>query len=846
MKVFSYKIRPALPERLSRMEELAHNLWWCWDHDAIALFRRLDQTLWEKTGHNPVQTLGEVDQERLAAASREEGFLAHLDHVLERFDHYMARANHGCDEDGEHCTAYFATEFGITECLPIYSGGLAVLAGDHLKSASDLGYSIAGIGLLYRRGYFQQYLNEAGWQQESYVNNDFHTLPLLVERNAEGRHATVELSYPDGPVRARIWRAQVGRVPLYLLDADLSDNRPEDRGITASLYGGDSEMRIRQEILLGMGGVRALEELGIHPDVCHMNEGHSAFLGLERIRHLMEQEGLTFAQAHEAVAATNVFTSHTPVPAGIDVFSPGLMSRYFSEYAERLGLSWDEFMALGQENPAADGGFSMAVLAVRLSNRRNAVSQLHGRVARRMWRGLWPQVPQDEVPIAAVTNGVHFSSWISHDMATLFDRYLGPRWREEPADPGLWAEVEHIPADELWRTHEIRRERLIAFVRRRLQQQLRRRGAPPRDVALAEEALYPDALTLGFGRRFATYKRAALLLRDTERLRRLLTNSERPVQLIMAGKAHPQDDAGKALIQQMVQLAREEAFRHHLVFVENYDITVARYLVQGVDVWLNTPRRPNEACGTSGMKAMANGALNLSTLDGWWDEAFEPQIGWSIGQGEEYEDENYQDEVESQALFEILEKEVVPLFFRRETDGLPRAWMGRMRASMSRLGARFNAHRMVMEYANDFYHPALREGRELLAQGAAGARSLAAWKEQMIDRWSQVRVERVEGQRAEDPRVGQDMAVEADIRLGEIAPEDVLVELYHGRVDTDGEIPHGQPCAMEWVESPQSGTHLFRGSVPFRSSGLYGYGLRLRPRYGNGDGLYEPGLILWA
>ncbi len=375
MKVFTYKIRPALPERLSRLEELGHNLWWSWDHDAIALFRRLDQALWEQTGHNPVRVLGEVDQARLAAASREEGFLAHLDHVLERFDQYMARENHGRDDGSQHCTAYFATEFGVTECLHIYSGGLAVLAGDHLKAASDLGFSVTGMGLLYRRGYFQQYLNEAGWQQETYVNNDFHSLPLLAERDAEGHPATIELSYPDGPVQARIWRAQVGRVPLYLLDADLVENRPEDRGITAYLYGGDSDMRIRQEILLGIGGVRALDALGIHADVCHMNEGHSAFLGLERIRRLMEREGLTFVQAREAVAATNVFTSHTPVPAGIDVFSPELMSRYFSQYAKRLGLSWDEFMALGQENPTTDGGFSMAVLAVRLSSRRNGVSQ---------------------------------------------------------------------------------------------------------------------------------------------------------------------------------------------------------------------------------------------------------------------------------------------------------------------------------------------------------------------------------------------------------------------------------------------------------------------------------------
>ncbi|MFH1568736.1 MAG: alpha-glucan family phosphorylase, partial [Gemmatimonadota bacterium] len=738
MRVFKHKVLPSLPPRLARLEELAQNLWWAWNHDALALFRRLDQDLWEETEHNPVRLLGEVSQERLEGAAREEGFLAQMDYVLDRFDRYMNRENPAGGAAAAPCVAYFAAEFGLTESLPIYSGGLAMLAGDHLKAASDLGLCIAGIGLLYRRGYFQQYLNEAGWQQEAYRDNDFHSLPLQAIDGADGRPLTIEVAYPDGPVRAQIWKAQVGRVALYLLDTDIEANRPEDRQITASLYGGDSEMRIRQELLLGIGGVRALEALGLQPDAYHMNEGHSAFLVLERIRLLMGRGSLSFDEAREAVAATSVFTSHTPVPAGIDVFAPGLMARYLGSCAERLGLSWGAFLALGQEAPSPDGGFSMAVLALRLSDHRNGVSRLHGRVARRMWRGLWPQVPEHEIPIAAVTNGVHLASWISHEMAELFERYLGPRWREDPVDPAVWAEVQHIPADELWRTHGLRRERLIAFVRRRLQEQLRRRGAPARDVALAEEVLVPGALTLGFGRRFATYKRAGLLLRDVERLHRLLADPERPVQLILAGKAHPRDDSGKQLIQQIVQLARQEAYRTRLVFVENYDITVARYLLQGVDVWLNTPRRPNEACGTSGMKALINGALNLSTMDGWWDEAYQAEVGWSLGQGEEYGDDGYQDEVESQALYEILEKEVVPLFYRRESDGLPRAWIARMKASLRLQGHRFNAQRMVCEYEAGYYQPAIDSGRRLLANGGAEARALAAWKRRLRERWSAV------------------------------------------------------------------------------------------------------------
>ena len=846
MRVFTHKVLPALPPRLERLEGLAQNLWWSWNHDAIGLFRRLDQELWEETGHNPVRLLGEVDQARLEGAAGEEGFLAQMDHVLERFDRYADRENHTGTDVNDTCVAYFATEFGLTECLPIYSGGLAVLAGDHLKAASDLGLYVVGIGLLYRRGYFQQYLNEAGWQQEAYIENDFHSLPLQTVAGDDGRPLTVELSYPEGPVRAQIWKVMVGRVDLYLLDTDIEVNRPEDRTITGSLYGGDSEMRIRQELLLGVGGVRALEAVGLHPDAYHMNEGHSAFLGLERIRLLMEREGLSFGEAREAVAATSIFTSHTPVPAGIDVFSPGLMARYFTAYAEDLGLSWGEFLALGQEGTSADGGFSMAVLAVRLSSHRNAVSELHGRVARRMWRDLWPQVPEHEIPIDAVTNGVHFASWISQEMASLFDRYLGPRWRESPVNADIWAEVQHIPADELWRTHGLRRERLISFVRRRLQQQLRRRGAPARDVALAEEVLVPGALTIGFGRRFATYKRAGLLLRDAARLGRLLTDADRPVQLIIAGKAHPRDDAGKALIQQVVHLAREEEFRPRLVFVENYDMTVARYLLQGVDVWLNTPRRPNEACGTSGMKAIANGALYLSTLDGWWDEAYEPQIGWAIGQGEEYDDEGYQDEVESQALFEILEKEVVPLFHRRESDGLPRAWISRMKSSMDHLGHRFNAQRMVREYSERFYESAVTDGRRLLADGAAEARALAAWKERLHDQWGAVRILGVVDHAEETLRVGQQVVVEAEVELGQLTHQDVQAELYYGRVGTDGTITGGDVAPMEWLESPRPAASRCRGSVPFQASGLLGYSVRLRPCSRDGDGLHEPGLIAWA
>lgn len=844
MQIASYSVAPALPEPLTRLQELAHNLWWCWNHQAIDLFRRLDYALWEEVDHNPVRLLGVIDQERLEEAAGDEGFLNQMRRVLEDFDVYLERGV--SPEFRETPTiAYFAVEFGLTECMPLYSGGLAVLAGDHLKSASDLGLPLIGVGLLYGEGYFQQYLNEEGWQQEVYAENDFHTMPLRLETHRDGTPLLIEVAFPESRVQVQVWGAQVGRVPLFLLDTHIAVNRPEDREITAHLYGGDMEMRIRQEILLGIGGVRTLEALGRRPGVCHMNEGHSAFLGLERIRLLIQEEGLSFAEARE-VAAASIFTTHTPVPAGIDVFPVELVERYFAAYARDLGLSWSEFAALGQNSSGGGEDFSMAVLALRLSRFHNGVSQLHGQVARRMWQNIWPGVPEDEVPIAAITNGVHFCSWISHDMADLFDRYLGPRWREKPSNQSIWKEVADIPDEELWRTHERRRERTITFVRRRLRQQLLRRGAPSRDISLATEVLNPEALTIGFGRRFAAYKRATLLLRDPERLERLLCNEERPVQFIIAGKAHPRDNEGKELIRQIIQLARQERFRRRLVFVENYDLVVARYLVQGVDVWLNTPRRPNEASGTSGMKATANGALNVSTLDGWWDEGYHIDIGWSIGRGEEYDDPAYQDEVESRALYEVLEKEVVPLFYSRASDGLPRAWIARMKAAMIQLCPFVNAHRMVQEYAERFYRVAGDQWQRFIRDGGMTIRAIAVRKQHLYQHWDEIRVEKIDAQILAKLQVGDRFEVVAEVVLGEIDPQEVIVELYHGRIVRHGQIVEGKPVPMEWVETTGTGKHLFRGWVLCRTSGVHGHALRIRYCCEESAAEFEPGLFFWA
>jgi starch phosphorylase len=854
----TFRVIPSLPSRLERLRELASNLWWSWNHEAIDLFRRLDRDLWESTGHNPVLMLGTIRQERLEQVAEDDGFMAYCERVCHDFDQYMEgqgtwyrKAYAGSAEADGTCIAYFSAEFGLTESLGIYAGGLGILAGDHLKSASDLGLPFVAMGLLYQQGYFRQYLNPDGWQQELYPENDFYNMPVTLERQLSGAPLTVEVEYPNRMVKAQVWRAQVGRVPLYLLDTNIADNRPEDRDITDQLYGGDHDLRIRQEILLGIGGIHALAALGLKPTVCHMNEGHSAFLALERICSLMQDNQLSFAEAREAAAAGHVFTTHTPVPAGIDWFHPDLVDHYFSFYYPRLGLSRHEFLGLGRMSPDdANGYFCMAILAMRLANKVNGVSRLHARVSQHMWQEIWPQVPEDEVPIIGITNGIHPRSWISHDMADLYDRYLGPRWIERPTDLSVWQRVMRIPDEELWRTHERRRERLVAFARRRLRDQLEMRGSNPSDLSQAEQVLDPEALTIGFARRFATYKRATLLFRDVERLARIFGSKDRPVQMVFAGKAHPRDNPGKELIRQIIHHARRDEFRNRIVFIEDYDMNVARYLVQGVDVWLNTPRRPHEASGTSGMKATANGALNLSILDGWWDEGYTPETGWAIGHGEEYapDQADYQDGVEANALYDLFEKEIVPLFYERGRDGLPRGWIAKMKAAMRDHAGVFNTNRMVREYTEQCYIPSTRRDRLLREDGLARAKALAAWKARVYKQWSQLRIEKIstEGPEDQELKVGDQLQVQAQIHLGALNPTEVTVELFYGRLNAEGLIVKGDTIPMLIAQSKGKGLYIFAGAITCATSGRHGYALRVIPHHEDLDSPFELGLILWG
>lgn len=854
----TFTVIPALPARLERLRDIAYNLRWSWNPDAIALFRRLDNDLWEATNHNPAAILGAVDQARLDALANDDGFLAHLERVANDLDAYLADRHTWFDRVHDDVprplVAYFSAEFGLTDCLSIFAGGLGLLSGDHLKAASDLGVPIVGVGLLYQQGYFRQTLSESGWQQEHYDNNDFHTLPLTLVTDEHGHEVRVDAPHPGRAVGARIWRANVGRVPLYLLDTNVPENWPEDRIITGRLYGGDQELRVRQEIVLGIGGCRALHALGLHPAVYHLNEGHSAFLALERARDYVRSYGISFEEAREVAAGGMIFTTHTPVPAGHDAFPAWLIERYLGAYVAELGLTMQEFLAYGRRNPFDDNEpFGMTPLALRFATASNGVSALHGEITRRMWQGLWPGVPLDETPIDHVTNGVHLRSWISHELDALFERYLGPRWREEPTDESVWTQLGHIPDEELWRTHERRRESLVAFTRRRLRAQLTRRGAPRAEIDRTAEALDPEILTIGFARRFATYKRATLLLRDPDRLDRILNHPERPVQVIYAGKAHPRDDAGKELIRQVVQLARQERFSRRIIFLEDYDTAVARFMVQGCDVWLNNPRRPMEASGTSGMKAAANGVLNLSTLDGWWDEVWASHahapvpIGWAIGRGETYDDHDYQDAVEAEALYELLEREVVPLFYARGIDRLPRQWIARMQASIAATAPFANAQRMVREYTERFYLPTARHALHLRADAAAPARALTAWKNRVRAAWNDVRIESTQVEPRGELPVGAPIQACASVHLGALTPDDVVVELYAGRIGHDDEFIDPVITPMQpdsWDGGPRC--RFTATAVPGRTSGLHGYSVRVRPYHPDLVPGFIPGLLIWA
>ena len=849
----TFRVHPSLPEQLQPLTELANNLRWAWDRRTVELFRWVDADAWEDAGGNPVALLGRLSPARAAALADDEPFLSELGEVHADLRRYREKPRWAqAAKPRPPRVAYFSPEFGITHVMQVYSGGLGVLAGDHLKAASDLGVDLVAVGLLYRHGYFRQHLDADGWQGERYPDLNPLNLPLQrLER--DGAVATVEVVLADRTVHCAIWKANVGRVPLLLLDTDLPVNAPEDRVVTDKLYGGDNEHRLRQEIVLGIGGMRALDlarELGElsgewqqhGAEIYHSNEGHAGFLQFERIRRLIVDEGMALDEAVECARPAVLFTTHTPVPAGIDVFAPDLFSRYFTSFASDCGITLDQLMTLGQVHAeGATGSFNMAVMGLRLSAAANGVSQLHGRVARKMFSGVWPGMPSDEVPITSVTNGVHAATWVGQEMAAVYDRHLAPDWAH---NPDAWRRVGEIGDDVLWRARSRARERLVQRIRASVRSSRERRGESPGSLAWTDEIFDPDALTIGFARRFAEYKRGNLLLRQPDRLRNLLQSTDRPVQFVFAGKSHPRDELGKDIIRQLVHFSADPEIRTRFVMVEDYDMDLAAVLLQGVDVWLNNPRRPHEACGTSGEKAVLNGALHCSTMDGWWDEMFDGENGFAIGAAEDNPDTGQQDAADAHALFELLEQTVVPTFYERTEGPLPRRWLNRVHHSLQTLGPRVLATRMVREYVVDLYMPLHERANRLNSDQHRRARDLAAWRGNLRSAWAAIAVRAVSGDEGL-AQLGEEREVRAVVDLGSLGADDITVQLLHGPVRSDGTIDDRRVESLKHQGSSAEGD-VFSGRFVCDASGEYGFAVRVVPANDDLLSWTDTGLVSWA
>ncbi|MFO7665203.1 MAG: alpha-glucan family phosphorylase [Desulfobacterales bacterium] len=843
-----FQVFPSIPAPLSFLDELSRNLWWSWHHDAKELYRRIDPKLWRESGQNPIVFSTLVSASRLKELTVDEGFLAHQRRVKELYERCVLSKPKLADSpfapDGT--IAYVSMEFGIHESLPLFAGGLGVLAGDHLKAASDLMLPVTGVSLLYRQGYFRQYLSIDGMQQEEYPETDLYNIPIERAFDSNGKELYISITGPSLEIHAQVWKIMIGRISLFLLDTNVPENSPEIRGITANLYPADQNKRLAQEVLLGIGGMQALAAMGIFPSVIHMNEGHSAFSSLERLAQIIARFKTDLKTAMEIAPRTSVFTTHTPVVAGHDVFPADLVKPYIVQLQEKLGISQKEILSWGQPYwKDADGQFSMFVLGLRMSQFCNGVSQLHGSVARKMWAHIWPDRPVDEIPITHVTNGAHVPSWISFEQSLLFDRFLGPGWSQYPWNHSIMNRIDGIYDEELWRIHEMNRSRLIRSCREIMVKQYGRRNTPTTIMSDIESVLDQDALTIVFARRFATYKRSHLLFMDPERLESILTSTSHPVQIIFAGKAHPKDQEGKDLIKKIIQFAKSPVIRHRLIFLEDYDISIARMLVQGADVWLNTPRRPFEACGTSGIKAAINGAINVSILDGWWCEGYSEERGWKIGKGEEFVDPDYQDAIESQALYNVLSEEVIPCFYDRKNGDAPRLWVAKMKASMKMALQYFCSHLMVSKYNDQFYVPSAKRLLKLISEDLEEAKALALQRDRMLSLWKFIKLDPPVRKETGPFRVGESFNVTSEVFLGEINPEEVEIQLYFGKMKSIDSLTTGSYVSMKAEQDLGNGRYVYGCSVGCNVSGRFGFTVRATPK---GDGWIKntPELLTWA
>ena len=852
-------VNPQLPKRIEKLSVIANNLWWSWNTEFLKLFRKIDNDLWEKCGKNPIKFLREVSQDRLEAVAKDLIFLHEYDKNVENFEDYMNSKDtwfvEKYPENKKDLIAYFSAEYGLDETIPIYSGGLGILSGDHLKSASDLGIPLVAVGLLYKNGYFHQKINENGEQETEYHDIDLYNLPIHPVKTENGEDLIIYLKFPKRRIYLKVWQINVGRVKLYLLDSDIEKNNPEDRDVTLRLYGGDQEMRIRQEIVLGMGGVNLLTRaLGLKPTVYHMNEGHSSFLILELIKNVIKEKQVSFDIARDIVSSQTVFTTHTPVPAGNDIFPISLVEKYFKDFWPRLAISREEFLKMGMK-PCNDleNGFNMGILALKVAGKKNGVSKLHGAVSRELFAEVWPEIAANESPIGYVTNGIHTCSWLSPSLKQLYNKYLIPYWQDKIQYDYVWEKIKNIPDDKLWEAHQARKQKLLTLVKNNVTERLRRSGYNYDDINAITSKLDPNALTIGFARRFATYKRATLIFKDLERITQILNNADRPVQLIFAGKAHPADKQGQDLIKFIHDVSMMPQFKGKIFLLENYNIAMSRYLISGVDVWLNNPRRPMEASGTSGQKASVNGVINFSVLDGWWAEGYNQKNGWRIGFNSDYESYEAQDVTDSQNIYETLEEKVIPAYYNKDKNGISKEWLGIMKESIISTGGKYSTSRMLSDYTSKFYIP-LCNLHNKYYKDLSEVTEFNTWKNDMYRNWKDIKITQKNNVNNIAIDAGKCISVKCQVELPNIDPEHVSVECYYGKILENGVVEDISIISMQQVKTKSkdsansaenSKVFEYETKIELKTGGNYGYTFRVMPKH---EMLLEPAnmdLIKW-
>ena len=845
-------VNPQLPKRIEKLGEISNNLWWSWNTEFLRLFQKIDMDLWEQCSKNPVKFLKQVSQERLEKASKDITFLKEYDKVAENFQDYMSSKNTWFSNkypgNKKDLIAYFSAEYGLDQTIPIYSGGLGILSGDHLKSASDLGIPLVGVGLLYKNGYFNQKINGYGQQETEYNNIDLYDLPINPVKDDKGDDLTIYVKFPKRRLYLKVWQVNVGRVKLYLLDSDIPKNNGEDRDVTLRLYGGDQEMRIRQEIVLGMAGVSLLTKyLGLKPTIYHMNEGHSAFLTVEIIKDIIKEKQVSFDMAKDIASSKTVFTTHTPVPAGNDIFPIPLVEKYFKDFWPRLGISREEFLKLGMKpGPELDKGFNMGILALKIAGKKNGVSKLHGAVSRELFSEVWPNISADESPIGYVTNGIHTCTWLAPKLKELYNKYLIPYWQDNMHHDYVWEKIKNIPDDKLWSAHVERKRKLINLVKENTTERLRRSGYSYEEINEIVSKLNPDALTIGFARRFATYKRATLIFKDIERMTQIMNNSGKPIQLIFAGKAHPADKEGQDLIKYIHEVSMMPQFKGKIFLLENYNIAMSRYLVSGVDVWLNNPRRPMEASGTSGQKASVNGVINFSVLDGWWAEGYTQNNGWTIGTNAEYDSYEAQDMADSQSMYHTLEEKIIPTYYDRDRNGISKRWIEIMKNSIITTGGKYSTARMLVDYTNQLYIPLCNLTKKYY-ENIDNVAEYNAWKKDLMESWKDIKITQ-ENNNLDNITLdaGNNIEVGCEVELPNIDVNNVTVETYYGKILDNGVVENVKIIPMQLQESDEEHKrYYFTTKIELTTGGNYGYTFRVMPKH---EMLLEPAnlnLVKW-